>query len=173
MHPHSGLIAFFWHLVRQFCQTISSCNLWRVTFIVLGGQKYQHDDSLGSCTFIHYISTLLPHTYGMVWLIGGKFRGVASKIDDFMSNWMFRGGRRQIWRGADSKYQCWYWTTINNNYCMKRAPNDVSWYTQATSMLVKSPLYRHGKQWRQIDMKIRRFYHKSRRSSTSTRSQGL
>ena len=72
---------------------------------MLGGQKYQYDDSLGSCTSIHYISTVFPPTYDMRWLIDGKFRGVAAKVDDCMSIRMFRGGRRQILRGADSKYQ--------------------------------------------------------------------
>ena len=52
---------------------------------MLGGQKYQHDNSLGSCTSIHYTSTLFPPTYDMRWLIGGKFRGLAAKVDDFMS----------------------------------------------------------------------------------------
>ena len=87
-------------------------NFWRVTFIVLGGQKCQHDDSLGSCTSIYYISTLFPPTYGMRWLIDGKFRGVASKIGGFMSIAMFRGGRRQNLRGAESKFQYWI---LNNN----------------------------------------------------------
>ena len=72
---------------------------------MLGGQKYQHDDSLGSCTSIHYISTLFPPEYDMRWLIDGKFRGVAAKVDDFTSIAMFRGGRRQISWGADSKHQ--------------------------------------------------------------------
>ena len=72
---------------------------------MLGGQKYQHDDSLGSCTSIHYISTLFPPTYDMRWLIDGKFRGVAAKVGDFTSIAMFRVGRLQISRGADSKYQ--------------------------------------------------------------------
>ena len=57
----------------------------RVTFIVLGGQKDQHDDSLGSCTSIHYISTLFPPTYDMRWLIDGKLRALAAKVGDFTS----------------------------------------------------------------------------------------
>ena len=68
---------------------------------MLGGQKNQHDDSLGSCTSIHYINTLFLPTYDMRWLIDGKLRGVAAKVDDFMSIWMFRGGRRQI------SPECW------------------------------------------------------------------
>ena len=72
---------------------------------MLGGQKYQYDDSLGTCTPIHYISTLCPPTHDMRWLIDGKFRGVSSKIGGFMSVAMFRGGRRQISWGADSKHQ--------------------------------------------------------------------
>ena len=79
---------------------------------MLGGQKYQHDDSLGSCTSIHYISTVFPPTYDMRWLIDGKFRGVAWKIGGFMSIWMFREGRCQISPG------CWFETPIlilNNN----------------------------------------------------------
>ena len=70
---------------------------------MVGGQKYQHDDSLGSCKSIHYTSTLFPPTYDMRWLIDGKFRGAAAKVDDFASIARFRGGRRQISRGADSK----------------------------------------------------------------------
>ena len=66
---------------------------------------YQHDDSLGLCTPIHYITTLFPPTYDMRWLIDGKFRGVASKIGGFMRIAMFRGGRRQNLRGAESKFQ--------------------------------------------------------------------
>ena len=97
-------------LLRVGCQQVdhivgASCHFWRVTFIVLGGQKYQHDHSLGSCTTIHYISTLFPPTYDMRGLIDGKFRGVAAKVGDFTSIAMFRGGRRQILRGADSKHQ--------------------------------------------------------------------
>ena len=72
---------------------------------MLGGQKYQHDDSLGSCTSIHYISTLFPPTYDMRWLIDGKFHALAAKVGDFTSIAMFRGGRRQILLVADSKYQ--------------------------------------------------------------------
>ena len=72
---------------------------------MLGGQNYQHDDSLGSCTPIHYISTLFPPTYDMRWLTDGKFHALAAKVGDFTSIAMFRGGRRQISRGADSKYQ--------------------------------------------------------------------
>ena len=75
------------------------------TFVVLGGQKYQHDDSLGSRTSIHYISTLFSHIYDIRWLIDGKFRGVAAKVGDFTSIAMCRGGRRQILRGADPKHQ--------------------------------------------------------------------
>ena len=84
---------------------MSCCHFWRVTFVVLGGQNYQHDDSLGSCTSIHLISTLFPPTYDVRWLIEGKFRGVAAKIGDFTSIAMLRGGPRQISRGADSKYK--------------------------------------------------------------------
>ena len=73
--------------------------------MVLGGQKYQHDDSSGQCASIHYTSTLFQPTYDMRWLIDGKFRGVAAKVDDFRGIAMFRGGRRQISRGADTKYQ--------------------------------------------------------------------
>ena len=72
---------------------------------MLGGQEYQHDDSLGSCMSIHHTSTLFPPIYDMRWPIDGKFRGVAAKVGDFTSIAMFRGGRRQISRGADSKYQ--------------------------------------------------------------------
>ena len=54
---------------------------------------------------IHYISTLFPPTYDMRWLIDGKFHALAAKVGDFTSIAMFRGGRRQISRGADSKYQ--------------------------------------------------------------------
>ena len=106
---------------------------------MLGSQKYQHDDSLGSCTSIHYISTLFPPIYDMRWLIDGKFRGFAAKVDDFMSIAMFRGGQCQNQRGADSKYQYWYWTTINHTYSMGRASNDGPWYNRATSMLMKGP----------------------------------
>ena len=66
---------------------------------MLGGQKYQYDDSLGSCTSIHYIGTLFPPSYDMRWLIDGKFHALAAKIGGFMSIAMFRGGRRQISRG--------------------------------------------------------------------------
>ena len=41
----------------------------------------------------------------MGWLIDGKFRGVAPEVGVFVSIAMFRGGRRQISRAADSKYQ--------------------------------------------------------------------
>ena len=72
---------------------------------MLGGQQYQHDDSLGSCTSIHYISTLFPPTYDMRWLIDGKFHALAAKVGNFTSIAMFRGGRRQILLVADLKYQ--------------------------------------------------------------------
>ena len=72
---------------------------------MLGGQKHQHDDSLGSHTSIHYTGILFSPTYDMKWLIDGKFRGVATKVGDFTSIAMFRGGRRQILLGADSKHQ--------------------------------------------------------------------
>ena len=52
---------------------------------MLEGQNDQHDDSLGSCTSIHYVSTFFPSTYDMRWLIDGKFRGVAANVDDFAS----------------------------------------------------------------------------------------
>ena len=70
-----------------------------------GRSKCQHDDSLGQCAPIHLISTLSPPRYDMGRRIDGKFRGIASKIGGFVSISMFRGGRRQISRGADSKYQ--------------------------------------------------------------------
>ena len=75
---------------------MSNYNFLRVSIINLEGQKYQHDDSLGSCTSIHYTSTLFPPTCDMRWLIDGKFRGLAAKVSDFISIAMFRGGRRQI-----------------------------------------------------------------------------
>ena len=68
--------------------------------MVLGGQKYQHDESLGTFMSIHYTSTLFPPTYDMRWLIDGKFRALAAKVDDFTSVAMFRGGRRQISPGC-------------------------------------------------------------------------
>jgi len=145
MYLFWGSIAFLWQLGRYFGQIISCCNIWRVTFIALGGQKYQHDDSLGQCASIHLISTLFPPRHDMRRLIDGKFRGFASKFDEFISIWMFRGGRRQISRGADSKYQYWYWTTINHNYSMGRASNGGPWYTWAASMLMKGPLCWQGK----------------------------
>ena len=49
---------------------------------MLEGPKYQHDDSLGPCAFIHDTSSLFPPTYDMRWLIGGKFCRVAAKISD-------------------------------------------------------------------------------------------
>ena len=64
---------------------MSNYNFLRVSFVVLSGQNYQHDDSLGTCTSIHFISTLFPPIYDMRWLIDGKFRGVASKIDGLAS----------------------------------------------------------------------------------------
>ena len=72
---------------------------------MLEGQKHQHDDSLGSFTSIHYISTLFPPTYDIRLLIDGKFHALAARVGDFTSIAMFRGGRLQISRGADSKYQ--------------------------------------------------------------------
>ena len=74
-----------------------------MTFIALGGQKYKHDNSLGPCASIHHISTLFSPTYDVRRLIGGKFRWVAAKIDDFIGIYIFRGGQCQISRGADSK----------------------------------------------------------------------
>ena len=112
MHPLWCSIAFSRHLIQQFGQTISCCHFWRVTFIVLGGQNYQHDDSWGPCTSIHYISTLFPPSYDMKWLVDGKFRALAAKVGDFTSITMVRGGRRQISAG------CWFEITIlilNNN----------------------------------------------------------
>ena len=47
--------------------------------------NYDHDDSLGPCTFIHHISTFFPPRSDMRWLINGKFRGVTAKVDDFAS----------------------------------------------------------------------------------------
>ena len=72
----------------------------------LGGQNYHHDDGLGPCASIHHISTSFPPAYNMRMLIDGKFRGVAAKIGGFVGIAMFRGGRRQISRDADSKDQC-------------------------------------------------------------------
>ena len=77
-----------------------------LTHNVLGGKKYQHDDSLGPCASNHLIRTFFPPRYDVVRLIGGKVRGIAAKIGAFVSIATFRGGRRQISRGADSKYQC-------------------------------------------------------------------
>ena len=71
----------------------------------------------------HQISTLFPCTYDTRWLIDGKFRGVAAKMGCFVSIAMFRGGRRQISRGAASKYQYWHWTTMIHKNSMERAPN--------------------------------------------------
>ena len=71
------------------------------SFVVLGGQKYQHDNSLDSCVSIHLISTLFLPRYDMRRQIGGKFHGVAPKIDDFMSIAMFRGDQGEISRGAN------------------------------------------------------------------------
>ena len=144
MYPRWGPIAFFWQLGRWFGQTISPYHFWRVTFVALGGQKSQHDDSLGPCASIHHSSTLFLPAYGMGRFIDGKFRRFAAKIDDFISTWMFRGGQRQISRGADSKHQHWYWMTKNHNYSMVRASNDSPQYTRATSMPMKGSLYRCG-----------------------------
>ena len=145
MNPLWGPITFSCHLVPYFGQTISCCHFWRVTFIVLGGQQYQHDNSLGPGATIHHMSTLFSTRCDMSWLVDGKFHGVASKIGDFISIWMFRGGQRQISLGADSKYQYWYWTTTNYNYSMGRASNNSPWYTLVSIKLVKGPLYRCGK----------------------------
>ena len=71
-------------------------------FIVLGGQNYQHDDSLGPCASSHYIDTFFPPRYDMRLLIDGKFRGIAATVGGFVSIAMFRGGRRQNYRGAQS-----------------------------------------------------------------------
>ena len=71
--------------------------------VALGGQKHQHDDSLGAFTSIHYSSTLFSPTYDMRWLIDEKFRGVAAKVGGFTSIAMFGGGQRQILLVADSK----------------------------------------------------------------------
>ena len=113
MHPLWCLIAFSCHLVRQFGPTISCCHFWRTHFIVLRGQKYQHDDCLGPCASIHLICTLFSPTFDMRWLIYGKYRGVAAKVGDFfICIWMFRGSRRQISPG------CWFEIPIlilNNN----------------------------------------------------------
>ena len=57
---------------------------------------------------IHLISTLSSLRYDMVQFIDGKARGIAAKNDGFVSIAMFRGGRRQNLRGADSKFQCCY-----------------------------------------------------------------
>ena len=73
---------------------------------MVGGQKHQHDDSLGPCASIRLISTLFSPRHDMIRLIDGKFRGVAPKTDDFISIAIFRGGQRQISRGSDSKFQC-------------------------------------------------------------------
>ena len=101
---------------------MSCCHFWRVTSVVLGGPKYQHDDSLGSCTSIHYTSTLFPPTYDMRWLIDGKLRALAAKVGDFTSIWMFRGGRRQNLPG------CWFEIPIlilNNNQLQLLHGKDV------------------------------------------------
>ena len=172
MYPRRGQITFFWRLGRLFGQTISSSNFWRVNFFALGGQKYQHDDSLCLCAFIHYISILFPPICDTRWLNDELFRGVSAKVDVFMIIWMFRGGRRQISRGADSKYQNWYWTTMSDSYCMGSVLNNYPWYTSAISMLVKGTLCRCGKLRRWIYGKIERFFYESLLSSTSTKGQG-
>ena len=101
-----------WHFsgnwIGHFSNSIFCCNFWRISFVLLGGQNYQSDDSLGPYTSIHYIGTFSSPTYGMRWLIHGKFRRFAAKFSGFVSIAMFREGRRQISRGAGSKYQCWY-----------------------------------------------------------------
>ena len=71
------------------------------SFVVLGGQKCQHDDSLGPFVSIHLISTLFSPRYDMRRLVGGKFHGVAPKIDGFISIAMFLGDQGQISRGAN------------------------------------------------------------------------
>ena len=86
-----------------------------VTCIVQGGQKYQHDDILGSCTSIHCISTSFPPTYNTRWLIDATFHALAAKVGEFTSIALFRWGRGHISRGADSKNQYWYWTITNHN----------------------------------------------------------
>ena len=173
MYLRWGLIAFFWRLGRWFGQTVSCCAFWRVTFIILEGQNYHHDDSLGPCASIRHISTLFPPAYDIKWLIDGKFRGVAAKIGGFVSIATFRGGRRQISQGADSKYQYWYWVTMNHNYSMGRVLFDGHLCIRWKSVLMEGPLYHYGMQWRRIEVKIWRFYRKSRWSSTSTKCQGL
>ena len=72
---------------------------------MLGGQKHHYGGNLGPCAPSHYISTLFPPTCYMRRLIDEKFRGFAANIGGFTSIAMFRGGRRQISRGADSKFQ--------------------------------------------------------------------
>ena len=100
MYPYWGLTALPWPFGWLFGQTISCFHFFRVIFILMGGPKYQHDDSLGPCAFIHYISTLFPPTYDMGRLIDGKFRKIPARIDDLMSIWMLRGGRCKIYDGT-------------------------------------------------------------------------
>ena len=173
MHPLWGLIAFFCHLVRQFGQTMSCYHFWRVTFVVLGGPKHQHDDSLGSCTSIHYTSTLFPPTYDMRWLIDGKLRALAAKVGDFTSIWVFRGGRRQNLPG------CWFEIPIlilNNNQLqplhgkgIKRRPliYPIGLYANEMSSV---PVWKVMEAYWCENSTVCR---KSRRSSTSMKSQGL
>ena len=60
---------------------------------------------MGPYASIHLISTLLPPTCDMRWLIDGNFRGIAAKIGGCVSIAMFRGGRRQNSRGTEPKTQ--------------------------------------------------------------------
>ena len=85
--PDKILLSFSSIVRRNYSHV---CNLWRV--IVLGDQKYQHDDSLT----IHLISMLSSPKYGKMRPIDGWFADFLPKIGYFISVWMFRGGQRQI-----------------------------------------------------------------------------
>ena len=92
MHLCWGPITFFCQSGRWFGQTMSCWDFWKISFVVLGGQKYQRDDSLGRYTSIHHINTLFPSTYDVRLLIDETFRGFAAKLGGFVSIAMFRGG---------------------------------------------------------------------------------
>ena len=76
-----------------------------VRIVLLEGENYQHYDSWGPCRSIRVISTTCLPRYDIRWLIGGELRGVAAKIDEFMSIAVFHGGRCQISLVAKSNIQ--------------------------------------------------------------------
>ena len=114
MYPRWCLIAFFWRLGRWFGQTISCSNFWRVTFVALGGQKYQHDDSVGLKKMrVHSLHQYLIPTY--MWYKVAHWWTISR---GFCKSWRLYDYLNVSWSSTPDFAGCWFEIPIlipNNN----------------------------------------------------------